>query len=80
MKFKLIINIQIPHVLKARPHKFSRRAQRFSRRPAVVWHPPEIRHKDLTFLKIRTPNEMNPEELRKLREYDSLKDKVYILY
>ncbi|CAD8145731.1 unnamed protein product [Paramecium octaurelia] len=68
-------SFEIPHVLKARPHKFSRRAQRFSRRPAVVWHPPEIRHKDLTFLKIRTPNEMNPEELRKLREYDSLKDK-----
>ncbi|CAD8070318.1 unnamed protein product [Paramecium sonneborni] len=68
-------SFEIPHVLKSKPLQFSRRAQRFSRRPAVVWHPPEIRHKDLTFLKIRTPNEMNPEELRKLREYDSLKDK-----
>lgn len=71
-------NEKIPRVVKAKPIKIEKRALRLQKLPAAVWHPPEIRHKDLTFMRLKSEATMNPRELRKIRVYKEMEDKVLI--
>ncbi|KAM3146553.1 hypothetical protein pb186bvf_001522 [Paramecium bursaria] len=68
---------QVKGILKGRQKNITRRQVLNAKKPPAVWFPLEIRHKDLTFLRPKVPQNMTPKELRKFNELTKMSEKEF---